>query len=100
MLLLLQPMQAIAPVVVGRVVKPAGHGMHVLGEVAWTVGEYFPATQLGHFFTVPSLYRPATQAVQAESQAGHNTPLASLADASHRVQEDAPARLPVPVGQG
>ena len=43
-------MQADAPVVVGRVVKPAGHGMHVLGEVAWTVGEYFPATQLGHFF--------------------------------------------------
>ena len=100
MLELLQPMQAEAPVVVGLVVIPAGHGVHVLDEVAWMADENFPATQLEHFFVVPSLYLPATQAVQAEVQSGRAViPLANLADGLHLVQEDEPAMLPVPGGQ-
>jgi hypothetical protein len=95
-------MQTEAPVAVGSVVWPEGHGAHVLADTAFTSAENFPAAQLEHFFAVPSLYRPGTHAVQVVLQAGADvSPLASLAvpPASHRTQADEPARLAVPDGQ-
>ena len=95
-------MQTEAPVAVGRVVWPAGHGAQVLAETALTSAENLPAAQLAHLFAVPSLYRPGARAVQVVSHAGAEvSPLASLAVplASHRTQAEALARLAVPGGQ-
>jgi hypothetical protein len=95
-------MQADAPVVVGRVVWPAEQGEQVFGVAAWTAVENFPAAQAEHFFVVPSLYFPATHAVQVDVHDGPAViPSASRAApvASHRTQEDAPATLAVPDGQ-
>ena len=91
---------AVAPVVVGSVVWPAGHGEHVLGDTAWGTVENFPALQLMHRFVLPSLYRPAAHAVQAAAQSGQAViPLASLAAGLQRTHADALATLPVPEGQ-
>ncbi len=54
-LVALHETHAEAPVVVGSVVWPAAHGAQVLDETALTSIENFPATQLEHFFVVPSL---------------------------------------------
>lgn len=102
MLVALQPVQAEAPVAVGRVVWPAGHGEHVAEDSACVTAENFPAAQLEHFLVDPSLYLPATHGVQVEAHdAGRAVvPLASRAAGSpHRMQEDEPATLPVPGGQ-
>ncbi len=99
MLVLLHPVHAADPVAVGSVVWPAGHGVHVEMEVAWTTPENLPATQLAHFLVRPSLYFPATHEVHAAVQLGQAVrPLASLAAGSHRTQAEAEARLPVPAG--
>ena len=103
MLASMQVMQAEAPVVVARVVWPAGHGEHEAMEVAWGKGENFPATQLEHFLVVPSLYLPAMQAehVVVVQLAGTGVmPLASrAAESPHLMHADAPATLPMPAGQ-
>ena len=99
MLVVLHPVHAAAPVVVGSVVWPAGHGVHVEMEVAWITPENLPAAQLAHFFVRPSLYFPATQEVHAAVQLGQAVrPLASLAAGSHRTQPVSEVRLPVPEG--
>jgi hypothetical protein len=94
-------MQEDAPVVVGRVVCPAEQGEQVFGVTAWVAVENFPAAQEEHFLVVPSLYFPATHALQVDVQVGPAViPLASLAApvASHRTQDDEPATLAVPDG--
>ena len=92
--------QDVAPVMVGRVVWPAGHGEHAFGDMAWITLEYFPALHPVHFFVDPSLYRPAMHALQAAVQSWHEViPLASLAAGLHRTHAAEPAMLPVPDGQ-
>jgi hypothetical protein len=61
----------VAPVSVGRVVVPGSHWLHVIDEMAWTAVEKVPGAQLEHFGAVPSLYLPATHAVQAMLHATH-----------------------------
>jgi hypothetical protein len=85
--------------VVGSVVWPAGHGEHVLGDMAWVIVENFPALQPVHLFVSPSLYFPAKHEVHAAAQLGQGvTPLASLASGLHLTHVVAFAMLPVPDG--
>ena len=75
--------------------------MQTADDRAWIKAEDVPGGQPTHRRVLPSLYRPAAQAVQASAHAGHATPEAVRQPPSpHDTHWEAPAGLPVLAGHG